>query len=153
MPLTKEQMMKAIKEKGPQGPELPDGHFALLPEDKPLIRKFGKELSAFIYGYAQKEGGLDVKILVGGLDYLMTIVNERKKLLANHFGDELLRAIKAVDEADLSTKIEEPFQDTPGAPEPAASTDALPDMSTRSGDPVPSPAEFDPTKNPGEATA
>lgn len=108
------------------GTDLPEGTFQVGPLDLPKIRALGKELLAFIYGYAQKEGELPTRILVGGFDFVTTIVMQRKKILADHFGDELLLAMKTMDENNLAGLINEPFQDRP-QPKPPTTVPSTPE--------------------------
>ncbi len=124
MAATKEDIQKAMLRKA-MGKELPEGQFQISPEDKPKIRALGKELAAFLFGYAQAHGNeLHAKIVAGAFDYVTELCMQRKKILADHYGDDMLTAIDELEKEGLSDLLSEPYQDLP-APTPNGLTAAL----------------------------
>lgn len=96
----------------PQQPNLPDGTWAIAKEDREKILKFGRELTAFINGYVEKnsEGGrFHLRLIFAGFQYFGQIVDQRGKLMA----DDAVISQETMQKYGLGTEIVEPFLPIP----------------------------------------
>lgn len=70
----------------PQGeaPVMPEGYYPVTKEDKALIQEIGRKLEKFFINEAISRGGeLEVQILIGACDYVVTKSEARKALVTN----------------------------------------------------------------------
>lgn len=108
-------------------PELPEGTYSVSKEDKEEIRKFGRELNKFIQDYARKNakgpGMFPFKIIVGGLDYVVQIHQQRASVVR----DDYLCSLDEFENKNLFDLLIEPFAEEPEIKvEESAPADSIP---------------------------
>lgn len=125
-----------------RNPQIPEGSWPITEADKTEIRELGRDLHKWLLGHLSTESTKHIKIIAGAFQYVMTLQVEKSKAL----GDDFVVAQKAIEQFNLSGKIEEPFEPAP-APAPAEEkpTDpevdaATPRPSAPAGGPSNSPA-------------
>ena len=108
-----------------RNPQVPEGSWPITEADKTEIRQLGRDLHKWLLGHLSTEPSKHIKIIAGAFQYVMTLQVEKSKAL----GDDFVVAQKAIEQFNLSGKIEEPFEPAP-APEPEKPTDPEVDAAT-----------------------
>ena len=93
---------------------MPQDTWPITKDDKVLMRELGRKLNEFLLDHFKDSERVHIKLIVGAFQYVM----EMQKQKANLVGDDFMLAKKVVDQNDLSTLIEEPFEIEPDLPEP-----------------------------------
>ncbi len=65
-------------------PQLPEGHYPVLPEDRALFIKYGEKLEKMLIALCKEEGDVQIKHLIGAIDYVVLRMESRKTLVTNH---------------------------------------------------------------------
>ncbi len=93
-----------------QTPKIPEGSWAVTESDKEIIRKFGRELSKFVFEYARanmiESKFFHLKFVAGAFQYFMDLQTQKSKVV----GDDILATQDSIDRYGLGNILVEPFE-------------------------------------------
>ena len=91
-------------------PKIPEGQWAVNENDKEVIRKFGRELSKFVFEYARanmiESKFFHLKFVAGAFQYFMDLQSQKAKVV----GDDILATQDSIDRYGLGAVLTEPFE-------------------------------------------